>query len=56
LTLGGVDFVNGEGGRGRKSLKVFMVEVIVIILRVFGFISIKIMLKISRERSERIKK
>jgi len=36
--------------RGRKSLKVFKVEVKVIILRVFGHISIKIMLKINRER------
>jgi len=45
----------GGGGRGRKSLKVFMVELKVIISRVFGHVSIKIMLKINRERSERRK-
>ena len=44
---GGVDVVNKGGGR--KSLKVLKVEVKVI-LACFGHISIKIMLKINRER------
>jgi len=46
---GGVDFVNGEGGR--KSLKLLKVEVKVI-LACFGHIAITIMLKTNRERSE----
>ena len=49
-----MDFVNGGGG-GSKSLKVLMVEVKVIIFRVIGHISIKFLLKINRERSERRK-
>jgi len=47
---GGVDFVNGGGIE-----KVLKVEVKVI-LACFGYISIKIMLKINLERSERRKK
>jgi len=47
---GGVDFVNGGGGR--KTLKVFTVEVKVI-FACFGHISIKIVLKTNREQSER---
>ena len=52
-----MDFVNGRGG-GRKSLKVLMVEFKVkvkLFLRDFDHISINIMLKINRERSERRK-
>jgi len=40
-----VDFVNGGGGGG-NSLKVLKVEVKVNSERVFGYISIKIMLKV----------
>jgi len=50
LRGGGVDFVNGGGIE-----KVLKVEVKVI-LACFGYISIKIMLKINLERSERRKK
>ena len=48
----------GWRGGGRKSLKVLMVEVKVkvkVILRDFDHISINIMLRINRERSERRK-
>jgi len=44
-------FVFKKGGGGRKSLKVLKVEKS--FLACFGHISIKIMLKINRERSER---
>jgi len=57
LTLGGgVDFVNGGGVR--KSFKVLKVEVKVIFSvfwRRLGHISIKIRLRMIRERSEREK-
>jgi len=46
---GGVDFVNGVWGGGRKSVKVFKVEGKVI-LACFSHILIKIMLKINREQ------
>jgi len=54
---GGVGVVGGGGGwrGGRKSLKVLMVEG-KSFLACFGHISIKIMLKINRERGERRKK
>jgi len=47
--VGDMDFVNGE--RGRKSLKVLKVE-IQVFLACFGPISIKIRLKMNRERSQ----
>jgi len=44
LTLGGVDFVNGGGGR--KSLKVLKVEVEVIFKRVLAVFLLKLCLKL----------
>jgi len=45
----------GEGGGGRKSLKVLEVKVKSHYLACLCYISIKIMLKSNRERSERQK-
>jgi len=56
LTLWGGGLCQGGGCKGRKSLKVFMVEVKVIIFRVLGHVSMKIMLKISRERRKQLRK
>jgi len=53
----GFDLGGGRGlcqrwGGGRKTLNVFIVEVKVIFSRVFGHISITIMLKTNRERGK----
>ena len=53
MTIGGVDFVNGVGGRGRKSLKVLKVEVKVIFKRVLVIFILHLCLKlIASEASE----
>jgi len=53
---GGAWTLSTGGGGGRKPLKVLTVEIKTSFLACFCHISLKIMLKMNRERSERRKK